>query len=482
MKHNSFGRKLWLCFALFAAAIFAVLWFLQTVFLQTFYNRMTIRNVEKAAAEIVGAQESGDWSALLDTLATDNSLLIFVTDGEGNVLYSADEHTSLYGKERFGGGRANPYLEKGQMNWQAGAFRNLPRDYDVFLARLSENEGGFVGYNTGDGTAYVCGAALDGGRVLYISTPLGAVGAAVGILRIQLLWVTVLSLALGFLIARSFSRRFARPVADLTLQARHLAEEDFSPAYQAGFCAELDDLSESLNETSVRLRRLENARRELLTNVSHDLRTPLTMIKGYAEMVRDISWRDDAQREEDLAVIIRESDRLTDLVNEILDASSLQGEQGTGPREPFDLSAAARSVVDQFSPLCTRRDVALHVEIEPGQWVIGGEKQLKRVLYNWLDNAIRHSGAGQRVQMLLKGSGGTVRAEVRDQGEGISREDLPYIWDRYFTARERQGGGGTGLGLAITKEILQSHRARFGVESDLGKGSVFWFELDRVDR
>lgn len=457
--------------------IFAVLWLLQTVFLQTFYDRMTIRNAERAASEIADALSSGDLSRM-DELASENSLLIFLTDAQGNVLYSADEHASLYEKNWSRGNGNNPYRTEERMGWQAGAFRNLPRDYSGFLTRLAESPDGTVGFATEDGAAYIWGAVLEEGDILYISTPLGAVGAAVGILRGQLLWVTALSLVLGFLMAWWFSGRFARPVAALSVQARHLGEGDFRPDYTEGFCAELDDLSGTLKETSQRLQRLENARRELLANVSHDLRTPLTMIKGYAEMVRDISWSDGAQREADLAVIIREADRLTGLVNDILEESSLRTGQDAGTRTPVDLSAAARAAAEQFAPLCARRELTLETDIQPGLWVTGDEKQLQRVLYNWLDNAIRHSGPGQSVRLSLKRETGLARAEVRDHGPGIAPENLPHIWDRYYTAEERRETGGTGLGLAITREILKRHSARFGVESQPGQGSLFWFTLE----
>jgi len=479
LKRNSFGRKLWSCFALFAAVIFAALWCLQTVFLQTFYDRMTIRNVEKAAAEIAAAQEDADLSSLLDALASENSLLIFLTDEEANVLYSADEHAALYGKSRSGGSsQENPYRAGGQMDWQAGAFRNLPRGYADFLASLLAGEQNTVGYTAEDGTTYIYGAVLSGGRILYISTSLDAVGGTVGVLRSQLLCVTALSLVLGFWIAWVLSRQFARPVAALSAQAKHLTEADYPSGYEVGFCGELDDLSQALKETSARLQKLEDARRELLAGVSHDLRTPLTMIKGYAEMVKDISWSDEAQREADLTVIIREADRLTELVNDILEYSGLQSGQAAMTWASFDLSAAARSAAEQFSSLCAQRSIAVETDIAPGQWVSGDEKQLKRVLYNWLDNGIRHSAPGQTVRLALKPADGAVRAEVRDQGEGIPQEDLAHIWDRYFTSKERRGRDGAGLGLAISKEILQRHKARFGAESAPGQGSTFWFELE----
>ena len=197
------------------------------------------------------------------------------------------------------------------MNWQIGNYKNLPDGYDEFLSALSQSEDGTVEYKTD--SQYVCGryieTADDEQTVLYVSAALGAVGATASIIRMQLLWVTALSLVIAFLIAWFLARRFAVPVGQLSDQAKMLADECYKPQFQKGFCSELDELSDALDQTAGELAEAKRYQKELLANVSHDLRTPLTMIKGYAEMVRDISWEDEAQRAADTGIIIREADR-----------------------------------------------------------------------------------------------------------------------------------------------------------------------------
>lgn len=320
------------------------------------------------------------------------------------------------------------------------------------------------------------------GAVLYISMQLGSVSATTSILRIQLIWVTLASLVIGFMIAYFISEQFARPISAISAQAKRMANGEFYSNYKKGFCLELDELSNTLGETAASLERLENARRELLANVSHDLRTPLTMIKGYAEIVREISWNDEKKRDEDLDIIIREADRLTELVYDILEYSAMQSPNLSVEFRDIDLSSAAQYVVEQFEPLCEQNNCKLVSALESGQWVNGDENQLKRVLYNLIDNAICHSGDNRKVQVSLKCIGAVVRIEVRDYGEGIPKEELPYIWDRYFTSKQRKSiGGKSGIGLAITKEILLIQKANFGVESELGQGSTFWFELEKCN-
>ena len=488
MKFNtkSLGVKLWAYFALFAATIFAVLWLCQTVFLQTFYDHMVIRNIQAAAEQIAAQRSRADFGDWLDGLAYENSFLIFLTDAQRNVLYSTDEHSRAYrGEAAAEDTRGNPYHPSNEiLNWQIGAGRhlNLPPDFSSFMERLNSSENGTVGYRLTDGSTYIYGTRLStasGESILYISAALEAVGATVSILRTQLVWITGAALLFAFGIAFLISRRFARPVAALDRQARKMAEGGGLDGVERGFCSELDGLADTLYQTAAALNKAEQSRKEFLANISHDLRTPLTMIRGYAEMVRDISWEDETQRENDLAIIIRETNRLTELVNDILELTALQSRTQAAQYGEVDLSAAAQDVIRQFTPLCEQRGCVIKLELEPGQFVRGEPVQLSRVLYNLIDNAISHTGEQKAVDVLLKRVGQRVRVEIRDYGEGIPPEDIPRIWERYFTSKQRKSKREhSGLGLAISKEILLAHNAKFGVDSTLGQGSCFWFEIN----
>ncbi len=455
---------------------------MQTVFLQSFYDGMAIRNTQRLAEKIVGQVDSDDFEEQLDAWASEGSMLIFLTDREGGILYSTDEHSAVYQKKDAGhSGGSNPYREQEGLNWQEGARHNLPSDYPGFLERLEASSIGRVGYKSWDDKAYIYGQVLPessrfGQAVLYMSTPLGGAGAAVGILRVQLLWVTLASLALASVLAWLVARQFARPVAAITRQARNLPDGNTEAPYEAGFCKELDEVSRALTETAEALRKLENTRRELLANVSHDLRTPLTMIKGYAEMVREISWSDEERREQDLGIITREADRLTALVNDILEYSAAQSQEPELTR--VDLSRLAKEAVEQFTPLAQQKGLKIAGDIAPGAQVMADEKYMSRVLYNLLDNGLRY--AQNQLIVQVKAQEGTVCAEVRDDGPGIPPEELPLVWERYFTSKQRGGHGNSGLGLAITKELLTAQEARFGVNSQVRDGTAFWFEISQV--
>lgn len=501
-KNRTLAGRLWRWFALFALILMALVWLLQTVLLQGNYRAMVKRKVKKAAAEIEAALSRDDYGDALDALASENALLIVVTDAQGNLLYSTDEHSSLYSADSqddksenpyshtSGDANDNPYRQTEEhLSWQIGKqhYLGLPLDYADFLARM--NDSPVIEYTSADDTAYVYGTSAEIGgetRVIYVSATLAAVGATVGILRTQLMWVTAAALALSFLLAWLIARRFARPVKTLSEQAGSLANGQFDGSACRGSSAELDQLADSLEQAARDITEARSYQRDFLANISHDLRTPLTMIRGYAELVRDISWKDDSAREADLNLIISESERLTGLVNDIIDYSKLESGKVELNMEDFDYTAMARRVVCQFAPLREKRREAsplgegYHIieEIEDGLIVSGDEGQLARVLYNLIDNAVSHAGEGRTVSVRVFSRGKTVRTEVRDDGAGIPADLLPHVWDRYFKAnQQKRNKRGSGLGLAICKEILDAHGCAYGAESEEGKGSMFWFEM-----
>ena len=473
MKHRPKGirRKLWLYFALFAVVILALLWLMQTVLMRSGYSAMVESDVSRAARAIVEHRGDEGFEDMLDGIAREHSLLIVLTDDQGNLIYSTDEHSSAY---------ANDTADENLMGWQRGKrhYLALPADFQAFLEKIENSQEGRTAYTTDDETTYVYGLAMED-HILYISATLTAVGATVNIIRIQLIIVSLAALLLSLLLAWHIARRFSRPIAVLSEQAAGLAEGQFDGGSSRGFCEEVDVLADSMARAAADITEARSYQRDFLANISHDLRTPLTMIRGYAEMVRDISWRDEAQREADLSVIIDESDRLTGLVNDIIDFSKLDSGRMEVKCRTMDLSGMAREVVGQFEALCLREGYRIVPEIEPGLCVVADEEQLSRVLYNLIGNAIDHTGEGRTVWVNVSRQGSAVRTEVRDDGPGISPEDLHHIWNRYFKSMQAgRGPVGSGLGLAICQEILEAHGCRYGVDSEVGQGSLFWFEMD----
>lgn len=460
----------------FTVVIFTVLWLLQTVFLQKFYNGMIIRNTVKVADKISSESQSSDITSYIDDISRSNSILVFVTDTDGNILYSSDEYKKGH---KFKDERLEmPYNGNGkEMRFH---YRELPENYTEFLSAVNASDSGEAELQNDD--IYVYGRLIDfygsdEKAVLYVGTTLNAVGSTARIIRIQLIWVTLLSIIIAFVLALFMSKSFSKPVSQLNEKAHKLGEKDNDAEFSEGFCTELDELNKTLDTTSEKLKKNREFQNELLANVSHDLRTPLTMIKGYAEMIRDISREDEKQCAEDVAVIVEETDRLTALVNEILEYSELQMSDSEAVMNDVDLSETVASVADSFDKLYSKDGYVFERNITDDIHIKGNISRLKRAIYNLLDNAVRHAGEDKWIGITLRTDNDKAIIEISDHGSGIAPEELEHIWDRYYTKRQRSGKGVSGLGLAIVKQIVSQHNGVCKAESEVGAGSVFSIEL-----
>ena len=482
-KNKSFRFRLWVYFALFTAFIFTVLWLLQTVFLQSFYEAMLMNNARSAAERIIASGSSSSINDVIDRIAHENSLLVFITDREGSVMFSSDEFKGARRGRREGmdteppapANEEKPYLSERNIN-----YRMLPEGFDVFLGKLRESESGTVQYTSG--SVFVYGAYMDyygtdSKAVLYVGATIDTVGPSVSIISMQLVWVTGLSLIIGFVLSWFIAKRFSVPLGRLNEKAKKMGDKEYSPDFGRRFCSELDELNDTLDKTNEKLLRSKDFQMELLANVSHDLRTPLTMIKGYSEMIRDISWEDREQCESDLAVIIKEADRLTALVNEILEYSELQSDTLPKETERIDASALINRAADTFEVLYKPEKLVVERRIAEGVFVKGSSARLERAVYNLLDNAVRHTGESRTVRLCLSAGEGKASIAVTDFGAGIPEGEKDHIWDRYYTSRQRGGKGVSGLGLAIVKRIVTLHGGECSVSSEQGRGSTFVITL-----
>lgn len=293
-------------------------------------------------------------------------------------------------------------------------------------------------------------------------------------------WIFLCLMAFSVVASWLFSRWFTKPLTKLSHATRQLAEGDYSVRVNVPETDEIGLLAADFNHMAGEVSRAAQLQRDLLANVSHDLRTPLTLIKGYAETVRDLTGDNPEKRTAQLDVIVDETDRLSGLVNSVMELSKMSSGTDKPEKVRFDLSQLCEEVAQRYEAVCAQNGYTLKLELpdpETDCTVSADPAMMERVLHNLLGNAMHHIGADNvfilRVNAPEKG---TVRVEVADHGAGIAKEDLPYIFDRYYRSRSDAGKVGTGLGLSITKAILQSHGFRFGVNSTLGEGSCFWFE------
>ena len=241
-------------------------------------------------------------------------------------------------------------------------------------------------------------------------------------------------------------------------------------------------MAKTLNYAVGEIAKTEKLQRELIANVSHDLRTPLTLITGYAEMMRDLPGENSP---ENCQYIIDETKRLTTLVNDMLGFSKYSSGCQTPDLKVFDLTECVRSTIDRYGELVRRYGYIIKFDADENVEVLADEGMILQVIYNLLNNAINYTGADKTVrieQSLL--SANTVRISVTDTGEGIAKEDIEKIWDRYYTEEKthKRAIVGCGIGLSIVSKLLRLHSASYGVESAEGKGTTFWFDLQVIHK
>ena len=229
-----------------------------------------------------------------------------------------------------------------------------------------------------------------------------------------------------------------------------------------------------------RIKQLENTRREFVANVSHELRTPLTLIKGFVETLQDGAKNDPQLTDRFLGTIEKHTDRLTFLIEDLLTISRLESGQIVLNQQPINLRESVERALDDLESRAAERKIALNNEVANHLEVLADADRLQQVLFNLIDNAIKYGRAEGGVWITATAlDDHTIQTCVRDNGPGIPSESVERVFERFYRvdkARSREQGG-TGLGLAIVKHIIQSHRGEVWVQSDLGRGSSFFFTL-----
>lgn len=312
--------------------------------------------------------------------------------------------------------------------------------------------------------------------ILFLHTALLPLNSTVSTLKIQFSWIALILLVVALFMVFMLYRRISKPLIRMNASAKQLATGKYDVPFEGTGYRETRELAETLNYASQELSKLDRLQKELIANISHDLRTPLTMIRGYSEMMRDIP---EENTPENMQLIIDETERLSGLVNDLLDLSRMQAGFRAPCFETFDLSEAMNEVMARYEAFVKHEGYRIEWQIEEGILVCADRSMILQVLYNFINNSIHYTGADKSVCVSLHASNGVVRASFTDTGAGIPKDQVELIWDRYYKIDKvhRIASVGTGLGLSIVKEILEKHQAVYGVNTTLGEGSTFWFEL-----
>ena len=362
-------------------------------------------------------------------------------------------------------------------------------DVNRIKTRLASSEAGNVSEtrrdNSGMGARLVYASYITAGgadNILCIIAPLYPDQVTVRILRDMLIYVSFIVLIVSLLLAFALSVRLTSPIEKLTRSAQELSKGNHDVYFDGAGFTETKELAKALNKASYEMEKTDFYQREIIANVSHDLKTPLTMIRSYAEKIIDITGDNPEKRNADLNVIISETEHLNRLVSDMLSVSNLQSNNIELRMETFDLVEAARSVYESFLALATSEGFEIHFHPCKPAYVVGDRTRMTQVMTNFVSNAVKYSGDNKYIDIRLSKTSKKVTFHCIDHGMGIPSDEIGHVWDKYYrtSANHERGIEGTGLGLAIVKGILNLHGAKYGVESEEGKGSDFWFEMETV--
>ncbi len=358
-------------------------------------------------------------------------------------------------------------------------------EIDEIIHRLENaEEGSSVLFPKNSTLTYASGIRRHGNNYLVVTYSMSIFEGAMKLLLIYFILVGAAALLLTSLISYTISQKLSGGLRNLSATAVRFSKGDFNVDFANAEYQELADLSDTLNSVRDEVKKSTDFQREILANVSHDFKTPLTMIKAYASMIREISGDNPEKRDKHLQVIIDEADRLTGLVNDVLNVSKVSSKLDELNLKVFNLTDFLYGIINKFEYLQETKGFNFMVDIDANLYTRADEEKIGQVIYNLLGNAINYTGEDKTVFISLKHcvADDRIRFSVRDTGKGISKEDLPEIWNRYYRVKENHSRPvkGTGLGLNIVKVVLQAHSFDFGADSELGNGSTFWVDFPSV--
>ena len=394
----------------------------------------------------------------MDDITLDNNICLEYMDYYGNQYYYNNKISScLLGRNKI----IDKELVKFKQSGEETAFEKILNPINNSVSLL---------YCIKKGNGYI-----------FLFTSLEDIGTTTSLIKNQLIYVTLLAILFSIIIALFLSRRIAKPISDMTKKAEELAEGNYNVQFTTTGIKEIDELANTLNYLEQEVSKTDEYRRDLMANVSHDLKTPLTMIKAYAEMIRDITLDNKEKTKENLNVIIDETDRLNILVNDILELSKLQNNQDNLNIEKFDIVELINDILKRYQIIKETENYNLILESPSSIIVKADKKRISQVIYNLINNAINYTGDDLTVTIRITENAKDCKIEIIDTGKGIDEKDLTNIWNRYYKKEKnhKRNVVGTGLGLSIVKNILEQHHFKYGVNSIKDKGTTFYFQVKK---
>ena len=458
-KKTSIQAKTLFFLLTYNIVIILLLWVCQIKILDIYYEKEQVDNMNNIVKSL-NSTDSSNLTSTLQDIAYENDVCIVLSDD-----------ISVVGAYNI---NMNGCILKNNNSKVRELMYNFVNSDETFKSYKFINEDKHI-------SALLYGIKLDN-KTAFIYSNLEDISDFTILIKQQLMYVCIIGIFIAIIISIFLSSKITEPITKITKKAKKLGSGDTEVTFEESGIKEIDELSEALTQAQMEMVKTDELRRDLMANVSHDLKTPLTMIKAYAEMIRDISGDNKEKREKHTQVIIYESDRLSMLVNDILNLSKLQSSVDEPDVSEINLSELTERVIGRFSDYVEKEGYTIEDHIAPDLITVVDEKKIEQVIYNLLGNSINYTGEVKTAKVFLTAENDYILLEIIDSGKGISQEKIDTIWERYyrFSETNTRPVKGTGLGLSIVKAILDSHKLQYGVRSKKDCGSNFFVKFKRV--
>lgn len=455
-KKTSIQAKTLFFLLTYNIVIILLLWLCQIKILDIYYEKEQVDNMNSIVKSL-NSTDSSNLTSTLQDIAYENDVCIVLSD-----------NISVVGAYNI---NMNGCILKNNNSKVRELMYNFVNSDETFKSYKFINEDKHI-------SALLYGIKLDN-KTAFIYSNLEDISDFTILIKQQLMYVCIIGIFIAIIISIFLSSKITEPITKITKKAKKLGSGDTEVTFEESGIKEIDELSEALTQAQMEMVKTDELRRDLMANVSHDLKTPLTMIKAYAEMIRDISYKDHDKMNEHLGIIVDETDRLTVLVNDILDLSRMQSNADTLSIETFDLADNIKTIVNRYQIIKETEKYIINVEMPERIKIKADKKKINQVIYNLINNAINYTGEDKTVTVRVTKHKKYYLVEIIDTGKGIKESEIPYIWNKYYKndKNHQRNVVSTGLGLSIVKEILELHGYEYGVKSVLKKGSTFYFKI-----
>ena len=446
--NNSLKTNIWLYLTIYSIGLIIFLWIFQVVFINSFYEYSKTKQIKNTANKVVDNYNENDLNNL-DKYSFDADVCIEIIKNKKTVYSNKFNKGCFFEGEKYKNEFYNNDFEEQSFKLINPRFNNKTLVY---------------------------AKKIDSNTIAIINASLEPLDTTVTILSKQLVIVSFLVLFLSFIIGYYISKKISRPIENINNKAKKLSSGNYNFKFDNDSSIyEINELANTLNYAKNELEQTDELRKELLANISHDLKTPLTMIKGYAEMIKDLNYNNKEKTTDNLNIIIEETDRLNKLVEDILILSSMQAKVELNI-EKFDLIELIKEIIKHYNIFKETEGYNFILESDECVYISADKKRLEQVIYNLINNAINYTGNDNKVKIKVTNDK-NIRVEITDTGKGIKKEEIPYIWDKYYHSNKKHKRDlvGTGIGLSIVKSVLENHNFNYGVITSK-KGTTFYFE------